>query len=74
MIHVRGREIFIGALVVILTGTMTHAVLEIERGRAASPEPEFAGSWACVAEVNVCPDGSYVGRVPPYCHFAACGD
>ena len=31
-------------------------------------------SWACTTEVSVCPDNSYVTRVPPYCHFAECPD
>ena len=30
------------------------------------------GSWACTADAMECPDGSYVGRVPPYCLFAPC--
>ena len=27
---------------------------------------------ACTMEARLCPDGSYVGRVPPNCDFAAC--
>lgn len=34
--------------------------------------PEKNGSWACAADTFLCPDGSSVKRVPPYCHFAAC--
>ncbi len=30
-------------------------------------EPTF-----CTADAQLCPDGSYVGRVPPTCEFAAC--
>ncbi len=26
----------------------------------------------CAADVRQCPDGSYVGRLPPTCEFAAC--
>lgn len=26
----------------------------------------------CTADAMLCPDGSYVGRVPPTCEFAAC--
>lgn len=26
----------------------------------------------CTLDVNQCPDGSFVGRVPPSCEFAAC--
>ena len=32
----------------------------------------FSGSWACTTDVQICPDGSTVGRTPPYCMFAAC--
>ncbi len=31
------------------------------------PEPVF-----CTMDAKMCPDGSYVGRVPPSCQFAAC--
>lgn len=27
---------------------------------------------ACTMEARVCPDGSYVGRIPPLCQFAPC--
>lgn len=30
-------------------------------------EPVF-----CTLDAKICPDGSYVGRVPPTCEFAAC--
>jgi hypothetical protein len=36
-------------------------------GCLESPEPA-----ACTAEAKLCPDGSYVGRVPPDCEFAPC--
>ena len=26
----------------------------------------------CTTEAKLCPDGSYVGRVPPSCEFAEC--
>lgn len=33
---------------------------------------EFSGSWSCTADVQACPDGTTVNRVPPYCQFAEC--
>lgn len=27
---------------------------------------------ACTMDAKLCPDGSYVGRVPPSCAFAPC--
>ena len=26
----------------------------------------------CTADVKKCPDGSYIGRIPPSCSFAPC--
>jgi|GEM_PF-3123058 len=28
----------------------------------------------CKADAMACPDGSFTGRVPPNCNFAACPD
>src|SRR3989338_4312151 len=36
-----------------------------------TPAPEDKGV-ACTMEAKKCPDGSYVGRVPPNCEFAPC--
>ena len=33
---------------------------------------ESSGPTACTLEAKLCPDGSYVGRVPPDCEFEAC--
>jgi len=33
---------------------------------------ESPGPVACTAEAKLCPDGSYVGRVPPDCGFSPC--
>lgn len=35
-------------------------------------EPDSTGSGNCLLDVRLCPDGSYVGRVPPACGFRAC--
>jgi hypothetical protein len=37
-----------------------------------TPKEKVNGSWACTADAMICPDGTGVGRVPPYCHFAPC--
>lgn len=34
--------------------------------------PQEDGQVVCTLDALLCPDGSYVGRVPPYCQFAAC--
>lgn len=35
-----------------------------------SSSEAITGSWACTTELRQCPDGSLVGRTPPYCQFA----
>ena len=30
------------------------------------------GGVVCILDAKQCPDGSYVGRVPPSCEFAQC--
>lgn len=40
--------------------------------RNGSTTEPVDGSWACTADAKLCPDGSSVGRTPPYCQFAPC--
>jgi hypothetical protein len=40
-----------------------------------NPDPAQYGQpapVACTMDAKLCPDGSYVGRVPPNCEFAQC--
>lgn len=39
-----------------------------------SPPPRdgTGGNVVCTADAKLCPDGSYVGRIPPSCAFAPC--
>lgn len=55
------------ALALVIFGFISWrlALIEVEK-------PIEEGSWACTADAMECPDGSFVGRVPPYCHFAEC--
>jgi hypothetical protein len=40
---------------------------------APAPQPGDPGDGvACTADAMQCPDGSFVGRVPPSCAFATC--
>lgn len=34
--------------------------------------PEEKNQVVCTMEARLCPDGSYVGRVPPNCEFKDC--
>lgn len=42
--------------------------------KAALPDvqAQVVSDVACTMDAKICPDGSYVGRVPPSCQFAAC--
>jgi hypothetical protein len=46
--------------------------LVIVRHVSSAAEPAVTGSWSCAADTLACADGTTVGRVPPYCHFASC--
>lgn len=35
-------------------------------------ESDGSEAVACTLDAKACPDGSYVGRVPPSCNFAPC--
>lgn len=57
-----------GTVFILLFGLFSNYLLS----DYATPVETFEGSWACTADLRVCPDGSTVGRTPPYCQFAAC--
>lgn len=57
-----------GTVVILLFGLFSNYLLR----DYAAPVETIEGSWACTAEIKVCPDGSTVSRTPPYCQFAAC--
>lgn len=40
----------------------------VERTRSCDPD----GNVFCTQDAKVCPDGSFVGRIPPACDFAPC--
>ena len=57
-----------GTVFILLFGLFSNYLLR----DYAAPIETVEGSWACTAEIKVCSDGSTVGRIPPYCQFAAC--
>lgn len=59
-----------GTIFVLLFGLFSNFI--ISRESQSYKEESSLGSWACTTDVYVCPDGSTVGRTPPYCKFAAC--
>ncbi len=65
--------IVIGAILVLLAGgaiawpDFLGGRFVGDNGPQVSSEPVF-----CTMEAKECPDGSYVGRIPPKCEFAPC--
>lgn len=53
----------IGLIVIFGVG-----IYYLTRGEANMDENQVF----CTLDAMMCPDGSYVGRVPPTCEFAAC--
>jgi hypothetical protein len=45
-----------------------------EVGQSAAPPSSDSGTagTVCTMDAKQCPDGSWVGRVPPSCEFAPC--
>ncbi|MBX4181642.1 hypothetical protein KW807_02145 [Candidatus Parcubacteria bacterium] len=65
------RTILMSAVFILIFGMFSS--LLIARGASNSHGQEaFKGSWACTTDVEMCPDGTFVSRTPPYCQFAAC--
>jgi hypothetical protein len=65
------RIILTGAMIVILFGLLSSALIKNNSSNFAR-ESTAEGNFACTMDAKVCPDGTYVGRIPPYCQFAAC--
>lgn len=60
----------------IIGGTLFILAFAVFSSMMIKPGAEVSeavqGSWACTTDVQICPDGSAVNRIPPYCKFAAC--
>jgi len=65
------RAIIIGTLFVLAFAFVSDLLVSKESENFDTAEAAY-GSWACSADVYVCPDGTEVYRTPPYCKFAAC--
>ncbi len=60
-------KIIIGIIMIaLLAGSVYWYLVKMGVGRPGGD------SVACTTEAKLCPDGSYVGRVPPSCEFASC--
>lgn len=63
------KFIIFGTLLILIMGAVSHYYMSRKDQLGVSIE---TGSYACTAEVQICPDGTQVGRVAPYCHFSPC--
>lgn len=62
--------ILIVIILIVIAGWLVYERLTtIGPGSTVTPE-----TGVCTMDAKLCPDGSYVGRVPPTCEFAACPD
>ena len=61
------RTLLLGVILLIVLGIGGYFYNAIKE--SAGEEDEIV---ACTMDAMQCPDGSYVGRVPPSCEFAAC--
>ena len=63
------ETIIAGTLFVLMFGLVSSLLV---KSRPIELTQEWNGSWSCTADVIECTNGTSVGRVPPYCHFAEC--
>ena len=62
-------------IAIIFLAVIVFGAANMIRERSALPTTEAPGTNEqvfCTMDAMMCPDGSYVGRVPPSCNFAAC--
>lgn len=56
--------LLLGVIVIIIVGLGGYFISRLN--------PTAPAGGVCTMDAKECPDGSYVGRVPPSCEFAAC--
>jgi hypothetical protein len=60
------------ALALIAAGCDNRMPTTQKVGQSTSPSDDGSAGTFCTMDAKQCPDGSYVGRVPPSCDFAPC--
>lgn len=61
----------IGVVGIVVVGTLLWFISKQGGEKIVTPPED---SVACTQDVKLCPDGSYVQRVPPTCQFEACSN
>jgi hypothetical protein len=67
----RETDVIIASTAFVLLFGLVSSLL-IQHRPVELTQEAWHGSWACAADTLQCPDGTSVGRVPPYCLFAEC--
>ncbi len=60
------------SLVIVLATIMAFIIITKSEVSAPANGDTDDNMIACTMDVKLCPDGSYVGRIPPDCEFAPC--
>ncbi len=62
-------KVFISIVAILLLFTLAVYYFWDEEPALSTNEEE---KGVCILDSLLCPDGSYVGRIPPECNFAQC--
>lgn len=62
--------------IIVLIALIVLAIVFLPKGQTDRNAPQGNGAEEvfCTMDAMLCPDGTYVGRIPPNCEFAACPD
>jgi hypothetical protein len=66
------KQISILLIELIILGLIVFGVRGGIMRMNSAKTPTIPEGVACTMDAKMCPDGSYVGRIPPSCNFAAC--
>lgn len=65
----KNKDVIKGALAI---GIMLILVIYFAQPYPSTMDPDGTEVVACTMDAKQCPDGSYVGRIAPFCEFAEC--
>lgn len=64
--------VVLGVIAIVAQSAIRQAMPSQNGQVEEGPEAIIPEGVACTMDAKMCPDGSFVGRVPPTCEFAAC--
>lgn len=59
-------------LLTIIVSVLLTAAVGAEDKKEGEEKPKPVEPVFCTMDAKMCPDGSFVGRIPPDCKFAPC--